>query len=794
MGAIAPKLDRNIAIEAQALAVVRQVLVELGGSRGLEELSARGPAAHLERELGLGSLERVELMLRLSDSCGARLPDKVVAEADTVQDLIDAILRAETPAAGRGTGQHTEVSDAPAASRAVSTAGAIVFTSPDLAEKIRTAETLTEILRLRGRGEPARTHILLYEESDDPREITFGELYERATAVATELQNRGLEPGQTVAIMLPTCAEFFFTFAGVLLAGGIPVPIYPPIRADRITEYAERQSSILRNAEARFLVTFRQAEGLARLLQPGVPTLRGVLNAERLASAQVAPEKTSAAWRPVENLSHQPHADDIAFLQYTSGSTGDPKGVTLTHANLLENIHSIVAGLELRPSDVAVSWLPLYHDMGLIGAWFVPLFSGNLLVAMSPLAFLSRPERWLRAIHRHRGTISPAPNFAYELCIRKIPEKDLEGLDLSCWRAALNGAEPVHAGTMERFAERFAPYGFRREALLPVYGLAEATLGISVSSGGSGYRVDRIERDVFESSRRAIPAVPGDMNSLEFVGAGKPLPDVEVRFVDSKGQDVGERVEGHLWFRSPSATSGYYRNPAATREIMREGGWINSGDYAYLADGEIYITGRAKDVIIKGGRNLYPHEIEQVAGRVEGVRAGCVVAFGAPDARSGTEKLVVAAESARSARTGRRKANPCRNRARCGRSDGHASRPDRIAAASINSENLQRQAASERNAAAFPRRSTWKEIAARVDANCEARRPRSFAARMEFPKAVRENRSRISLRGLRTFGIRNCADPALVRRFVDAQPSPGSKADSPRLAAHAVCGWDTGAH
>jgi len=303
-----------------------------------------------------------------------------------------------------------------------------------------------------------------------------------------------------------------------------------------------------------------------------------------------------------------------------------------------------------------VSWLPLYHDMGLIGAWFVPLFSGIPLVVMSPLAFLSRPERWLWAIHRHRGTISPAPNFAYELCVRKIADKDLQGLDLSSWRAAWNGAEPVHPGTMERFATRFAPYGFRREALLPVYGLAEASLGISVSGIGSGYRVDRIERAAFESSRRAIPAAARDQASpddraasddsstLEFVGAGKPLPDVEVRIVDAEDRDVAERTEGQLWFRSPAATSGYYRNPAATREIMRDGGWLNSGDYAYLADGEIYITGRAKDVIIKGGRNLYPHEIEQVVGRIAGVRAGCVVAFGAPDARSGTEKLVVAAE------------------------------------------------------------------------------------------------------------------------------------------------------
>jgi 1-acyl-sn-glycerol-3-phosphate acyltransferase len=644
VGATGTKLDRTGSVEAETIATVRQLLGELGGARGLEELAARGAAAHLERELGLGSLERVELVLRVGDRCGVRLADRVVAEADTVQDLIDAVrhnLHRSLPAepgtkAGRAglRGPTAEPAGMPlsAAQRA------------NLEEQIRSASTLTEILRLRGIGEPSRAHIHLYEEDDRPRTITFGELHDRASAVSGELQRRGLEPGQTVAIMLPTCAEFFFTFAGVLLAGGIPVPIYPPFRADRIAEYAARQANILRNAECRFLISFRQAEGLARLLKPRVPTLREVLNAQRLASVPSSPEPTSTEWRPVENLSHRARGEEIAFLQYTSGSTGDPKGVVLTHANLLANIRSIVAGIELQPEDVAVSWLPLYHDMGLIGAWFVPLFSGNPVVVMSPLAFLSRPERWLQAIHRHRGTMSPAPNFAFELCVRKIADKDLQGLDLSSWRAALNGAEPVRADTIERFAARFAPYGFRREALVPVYGLAEASLGVSAPKIGSGCKVDRIERKAFEAEGRAIPAAPGDRAALEFVSAGRPLPDVEVRIVASDGSEAGERTEGRLWFRGPSATSGYYRNPEATRELMREGGWLDSGDRAYWADGEIYITGRAKDVIIKAGRNLYPHEIEEVAGRVAGVRAGCVVAFGAPDERSGTERLVVVGE------------------------------------------------------------------------------------------------------------------------------------------------------
>src|ERR1700733_1323569 len=403
MGATGTKLDRKPAVAAQALASVRQLLVELGGARGMEELVARGTKAHLERELGLGSLERVELMLRLGDACGVRLPDRVVAEADTVQDLVDAILRVEAGEDGNGAsargaaavaaGPNSSASpSAVTSTSAVSSVPAIrPETRPDIDEQIRKAETLTEILRLRGRGEPGRSHIQIYEEDDQLRTITFGELYERASVVAADLRRRELEPGQTVAIMLPTCAEFFWTFAGILLAGGIPVPIYPPFRADRIAEYAARQSNILRNAEVCLLLTFRRAEAVARLLKPGVPTLREVLNAQTLAKSPTKPTEQPASspthWRPVENLTHHARSNDIAFLQYTSGSTGDPKGVILTHANLLANIKSIVSGIEIKSDDVAVSWLPLYHDMGLIGAWFVPIFTGIPLVVMSPLAF-----------------------------------------------------------------------------------------------------------------------------------------------------------------------------------------------------------------------------------------------------------------------------------------------------------------------------------------------------------------------------------------------------------------------
>jgi 1-acyl-sn-glycerol-3-phosphate acyltransferase len=615
------QLDRS-AIEWLALDVVQRLLIELGSGRAAAQVH---PGAHLDRDLGIGSLERVELLLRLSSTFGVTLPDRVMAEADTLDDLVAAILRAPSVSA--------ELTSANGAAR-------LAHPAADAHPRrfsLEGFESLTEVLLVRGRAEPERPHIYLRETDSEERRITYGELLEGATAVGRGLLRRGLVRNETVAIMLPTGEAFFPTFFGVMLAGGIPVPIYPPFRADRIEEYASRQAAILRNAEARFLVTFRAAERLAKLLQPEVRSLRGVVDAARLPD----PNPPNA---PGDLLPSPGRGEDIAFLQYTSGSTGAPKGVIVTHANLLANLRAIGEGIEIRPDDVAVSWLPLYHDMGLIGAWFVPLCFGIPLVALSPLAFLSRPERWLWAIHHHRGTLTPAPNFAFELCVRKIAARDIEGLDLSSVRAALNGAEPVHPETLERFAERFAPYGLRPEALLPVYGLAEATLAVSATPLGSGQRVDRIDRATFEREGRAVPAAAGDPRALAFVSAGRPLSCFEIRIADAKGRDTGERVEGELWFRGPSATRGYYRNPEATQAILRGDGWIDSGDRAYIAGGEIYITGRTKDIIIKGGRNLYPHEVEEITGRVPGVRKGCVVAFGAPDPQTGTERLVVAAE------------------------------------------------------------------------------------------------------------------------------------------------------
>ncbi len=345
-----------------------------------------------------------------------------------------------------------------------------------LSEGVPWAETLLDVFYHRAQSDTERPHLFLYDGDTPLDPVSFGDLYAAGLRVAQALRARGIVAGDTVSLMLPTGLEFFFCFTGVLLAGAVPVPIYPPFRADRIEEYAARQSAILRNAGAKILITFDRAEKVARLLAPQVSSLSAVVNAADLVAVR---DEVPAAKAPPEGYAPR-KGSDLALLQYTSGSTGDPKGVMLTHANLLANIRAIGQAVGVRNDDVGTSWLPLYHDMGLIGAWLVPLYFGLPLAVMSPMDFLSRPGRWLRMVHRHRGSLAAAPNFAYELCARKVADEELDGLDLSCWRAALNGAEPVQHETVDRFIARFGRCGFRREAMLPVYGLAETALALAI--------------------------------------------------------------------------------------------------------------------------------------------------------------------------------------------------------------------------------------------------------------------------------------------------------------------------
>ena len=566
----------------------------------------------LESDFGLDSLARVELLVRVDREMGVRLAEEAFAEAETVRDLLrllgskafaEASVPLETPS-GQATG----------------------FQPPP-----QTLATLTGLLDWHADRHGDRVHITLYVEGERTEEITYRMLQAEAQALAAGLLAHGAVIGDRVAVMLPTGREFLTAFYGALYAGCVPVPLYPPVRPSQIEDHMRRIAGIVANAETVILVTDARARPLGHLLRAQCVSLRGVTTVAELSRHGAAPILPKI--RP----------QDIAFLQYTSGSTGNPKGVVLTHANLMANLKAMEQASGVTAQDIFVSWLPLYHDMGLIGACMGSLYIGFRLVLMSPLAFLARPAVWLWRIHLHRGTVSAAPNFAYELCANKLDARDLDGLDLSCWRLAYNGAEPVSASTIERFGSRLLPYGFKPEGMTPVYGLAESSVGLAFPPLHRGPRIDRVDRRVLSRLGIARPAMDDDAHVQRIVSCGRALSGHALRIADANGLALPERTQGRVQFQGPSSTSGYFRNPEATQRLM-EGEWLNTGDLGYLAEGELFLTGREKDVIIRGGHNIHPQELEEAVNQLPGVRRGGVTVFPATDPGTGTERLVVLAE------------------------------------------------------------------------------------------------------------------------------------------------------
>ncbi|MHC4953696.1 MAG: AMP-binding protein, partial [Planctomycetota bacterium] len=389
---------------------------------------------------------------------------------------------------------------------------------------------------------------------------------------------------------------------------------------------------ILANAQVPILIAQEETRVFGRLIRAQVHTLRHLVTVDDLKAS--AGDAGRILVRP----------QGLGLVQYTSGSTGDPKGVMLSHANLLANIRATGQAIHATSEDVVVSWLPLYHDMGLIGAWMGSMYHACPLVLMRPLSFIARPQRWLKAIHRYRATISAAPNFAYDLCWKRIADDKIEGLDLGSWRMAANGAEAVSPQTVRGFCERFAGYGFAETAMTPMYGLAESAVALTCSPIERAPRIDRVERDRLMRDCEAREVAGQTEGTLELVSAGPPIPGHEVRIVDSAGREVAERVQGRVQFRGPSSTLGYLRNPEKTAALVRDG-WHETGDFGYMAAGELYVTGRIKDMIVRAGRNVFPEEIEEAVGSVEGVRGGRVAVFGARAQTTGTEGLIVLAET-----------------------------------------------------------------------------------------------------------------------------------------------------
>ncbi|MFE6776686.1 fatty acyl-AMP ligase [Streptomyces sp. NPDC057702] len=477
-------------------------------------------------------------------------------------------------------------------------------------------------------GDTTGHGIRLFRGEEEVERVPFDLLYEQAGALAQGLREHGVQRGDRVAIALPTSVDFARAFFGVLAAGAVAVPLPPPVRFASLDIHLGRISLAMRQSKVRVVVS---DAALGKLL---APTLGGVGGEfEVLDVAQLAAAEPYYADVP---------AQAPALIQYTSGTSAHPKGVVLSHANLLANVGAIGTALGVTPAEVSCSWLPLFHDMGLIGMFLTPVLNGAETLLLPPEDFLRDPGRWLRLISRHRATASTAPHSGYLYALRKIPAAEVGALDLSSWRVALNGAEPIDPDTLRRFSAHFAPAGFRPTAFLPVYGLAEGSLAVTFPPLGRPVRSLWVRRGPLADG--VVEAVPppahpspsgptvepgggGDGSVRELVSVGTPVTDTDVRLVDAEGSELtGDDRVGELHIRGAAVTRGYEAGEEAGRDTVHPGGWVSTGDLGLRRDGEYFIVGRTKEVIIVFGQNYYASDIELVAGRVPGVANHAVLA------------------------------------------------------------------------------------------------------------------------------------------------------------------------
>lgn len=492
-------------------------------------------------------------------------------------------------------------------------------------------ETLVQALERWNHEDTCYVDFLDYKNQSHP--VAWKEAWAGACRYANYLRNRGLKKGGKVVLLLNTGKDFLFAMHGVQLAGGVPVPCSPPHSMGELDKYLRNLKHIVRNCEAQFFITdarFKMAIG----------SVLGDDNSLRhlVMTAEVVDEP--ARYPGFPSLS----GSDPALIQYTSGTTMLPKGVVLTHRNLLSNCYGIGIGLERRDDDVALGWLPLFHDMGLIGVLFTSLLWRYPVHLMSPEVFLLHPSWWLENISRFKVSLTPAPNFAYHLCARRISDQQLAKLDLSSWRVGLNGAEPVDHNTVEEFKKRFAPVGFGPNVILPVYGMAENSLAATFPDNRSPYEVELVDREALERDGKV--QAPNGSGKLPYnaVSVGYPLAGQQIAIEGPSGGFVEEGVVGEILVKSPSVTDGYFRNDEETARVLKDG-WLHTGDLGYVSGRRLFVTGRKKEMIIKRGRNYYPYDIERVASGVSGVRKGCLAAFACHNGETGTEDLVLIAET-----------------------------------------------------------------------------------------------------------------------------------------------------
>lgn len=489
------------------------------------------------------------------------------------------------------------------------------------------ATTLTGALEALVRERPDFECLTIVQRDGGDDAVSLRALWQRAQCVRATLQHRRLAPGRGVLLILPTGVELVSAYFGAMLAGDVPSLLAGPTNrfADAGT-YARLVRALVGKADAAAIYC---DDDVAALLRATLDW-DGVILTPREVVAEAAPGATGAA-----------DPDGVATMQYSSGSTGIPKGVLLTHRAMLNNIRAIRDGLGLTASDVSVNWIPLYHDMGLIDAFLLPLLIGCRTILMPTTDFMREPGRWMWAMHTYRGTISWAPNFAYALCATRMSDDDRQGLDLSSWRIAINAAEPVLAETIGAFAARFAPHGFRPEAMTPAWGLAENVTLATAHPIGQRPWIETIDASLLSASGRAVPAA-GD--GVDSVAVGRCLPRCEVQIRNQAGDVLGHREVGTIWLRSDSLFSGYFRDADSTAALVDDG-WLDTGDRGYLAGEDLFFVSREKDLVVIGGEKYSPHHIETVINDVPGVRKGCAVVFGVLNRVRGTEEVVAVVET-----------------------------------------------------------------------------------------------------------------------------------------------------